>query len=422
MDIELVLNNVTPENRRGKMLKAIREMSRRLGVPIAVERKNKPHGQEEYFYPVQQELSDRWTDYYSAILKQVYDTVIAALDLPRIEVETMRKAMGGGGIFRYRGKVIYNPETGQPLKNRDFDALIEAVQNFLNRNTKDISKQILLDSVAIGKLLRRMAKYQSSSDMQNLKLDSIKYRGKTFDWIRSDIKNITGVLGQPLSGSEMARYQVARYYVGELVTRSNLKIRNEIKDTLLSGILNKRGKAQVSQDLFNRMGGLNRDWKRIADTEIVNTSNLAGILEEVNNAPPGEKVYFKRYELASCCDKCAKVNGKIVLWSDTPLADDKIKDEYADTAIWEGKEPDSKAGTLAPGTLHPNCRGGWTRWGGKQADAMTAKIQGKIDAWDKAVQTAKAEWREKGVENPNDQTKGYAERINEIYQDILEKG
>ena len=421
MDIELTITNITPENRQGKMLKAIREISRNMGIPIAVERKTKTHGQEEYFYPVQQELSDQWADYYSDLLKQVYDTVIAALDLPRVEIETMRKAMDGSGILRYRGKVIYNPETGQPLKNRDFDALIEAIQAFINRNTKDISKQILLDSVAIGKLLRRIAKYQSSRDMQSLKLDGIKYRGKTFDWIRSDIKNLVDVLGQPLPVSEMARYQVAQDYVAELVTRSNQKIRDAVKDTVLSGILNKRGKSQVSQDLFNRMGGLNRDWKRIADTEIVNTSNLAGILEEVNSTPHGEKVYFKRYELAGCCDKCAKVNGKIVLWSDTPLADDKIKDEYADTAIWEGKPQEKGRLALVTGTLHPNCRGGWVRWGGRQVDAMSAKIQGKIDAWNKAVQTAKAEWRAKGIENPNDQTKGYSERINELYYFKKEK-
>jgi hypothetical protein len=419
MNIELAITDITAQNRKAKLLKAISAISQKMGIPVSIEKRE--HKQEPYLYPIQQELSDQWTGYYSRLLKEVYKAVCNTLDLPETQVETaMRKAIGDSGILRYRGKVIYNPQTGQPLKNRDFDALIESIQKFLNRNTRDISKQILLDSTAIGKLLRRMAKYQSSTDMARLKLEGMKYRGKTFDWIRSDIKNLVNVLGQPLTGSEMARYQAAKDYVGELITRSNLKIINEIKDTVLSGILNRRSKGQVSQDLFNRLGGLNRDWKRIADTEIVNTSNLAGILEEVNNAPAGEKVYFRRYELPGCCDKCAKVNGKIVLWSDTPLDDDKIKDEHADTAIWEGKAPDSKAGALVPGTLHPNCRGGWERWGGKQADAMSAAVQGKIDAWEKAVNQAKQEWAEKGIQNPNDQTLGYTDRINELYRKKLE--
>jgi hypothetical protein len=50
---------------------------------------------------------------------------------------------------------------------------------------------------------------------------------------------------------------------------------------------------------------------------------------------------------------------------------------------------------------------------------MGAKIRGKIDAWDKAVKQARDEYRDKGVENPNGQTKGYTDRINELYQSYL---
>jgi hypothetical protein len=319
--------------------------------------------------------------------------------------------------LRYRGKIVYNPETGQPVSNRDFDNLIENIQKFLNRNTKDIAKQILLDAVTIGKLLKRIARYSTSAEMEKMKLDDLKYRGKTFDWIRDDFKNLAHVMGEPFTRSEMARYQVATDYVAQLVTRTNDNIRNEIKETVLKGIREHRTKGQVSQDLFNRLGSMNRDWRRIADTEIVNTSNLAGILEDVHNAPEGEKVYFKRYELPGCCDKCAKVNGKIALWSDTPLASEKIKDKITDTAIWDGKSKED--GFFLPGPLHPNSRGNWVRWGGKSADAMGAKIRGKIEAWDKAVKKARDEYRDKGIDNPNDQTKGYTDRINELYQSYL---
>jgi hypothetical protein len=47
---------------------------------------------------------------------------------------------------------------------------------------------------------------------------------------------------------------------------------------------------------------------------------------------------------------------------------------------------------------------------------MTAQIQGKLDAWDAAVKQAREEYRAQGTENPNDQTKGYVDRINEIYE------
>jgi hypothetical protein len=170
------------------------------------------------------------------------------------------------------------------------------------------------------------------------------------------------------------------------------------------------------------MGSLNRDWKRIADTEIVNSSNLAGILEEVNKRPAGEKIYFKRYELPGCCDRCAKINGMIVLWSDIPLENDHIKDPYAKIAIWEGKPQDRKMNTVVPGTLHPNCRGGWTPWDGDAVDAVVAHIQNNDELWNRAVETARKEYKTKGIDTPNDQTKGYTERINEIFRSLTEEG
>jgi hypothetical protein len=350
--IELFIKDVTDRNRKEKFAKAIRETAKFLDVPVSVEKK---HEREPYLYDVQQELSDQWTGYYEQIIRKIYKMVTEAMSLPSVEVETIRKAMGDSGRLRYHGKVIYNPETGRPLKVKEFNSLIEAIEKFLNRNTTDTAKRLVLDSVAIGKLLGRMAKYQSSPDMKRLKLNTMKYRGKTFDWIRKDIKNLTNVMGKPLSGPEMARYQVAQDYVSHLVTRSNQKIREEIRETVLRGIVDKRTKGQVSQDLFNRLGALNRDWKRIADTEIVNTSNLAGILQEVNEAPNGEKVYFKRYELPGCCKICAKADGVIALWSNTPLADDKIKDPYTSIALWEGKSQEKGKTVLVTGILHPNC-------------------------------------------------------------------
>ncbi|MDR0567723.1 MAG: hypothetical protein LBG87_00755, partial [Spirochaetaceae bacterium] len=95
---------------------------------------------------------------------------------------------------------------------------------------------------------------------------------------------------------------------------------------------------------------------------------------------------------------------------------EKVKDEYTDTAIWDGKK-----GGLVPGTLHPNCRGGWLPWGGKEADAMLAKHDGKSAEWDKAAAQVREEYKAKGVGNPQDQTKGYTERINEVDRGELEK-
>jgi hypothetical protein len=430
--IGLEIHNITFKNRRFKFHRAVAELAKSLDIapPLIKSLPKKEHRLEPYFYNIQQQLSDRWVLFYGNILENVYEVVTSSLGLPMATVETMRKAIDDGilrykgGILKfipfYRGRILYSPETGGPINKKDFEALIKAIENFLNRKTKKAGEQIVLDSVALGKLLRRMSKYQTSKEMKALTLEKLKYRGKTFDWIRDSVKNIKNALGEDLTRYEQARYQVAEDWAAQKVTRINSELREEIKDTILNGIRERRGKAQVSQDLFNRLGGLNKDWKRVADTELVNTSNLAGILEEVNHRPAGEKIYFKRYELPGCCDKCAKIDGTIVLWSDTPLDDDHIKDPHAKIAIWEGKAQDKKMTTVVPGTLHPNCRGGWMPWGGKTVDAVITHIENKGEMWDRAVTQVRKEYEGKGIENPTDQTKGYVDRINAVYQSLID--
>jgi len=50
---------------------------------------------------------------------------------------------------------------------------------------------------------------------------------------------------------------------------------------------------------------------------------------------------------------------------------------------------------------------------------VMAKIEEKAKLWDEAVVRAREEFKTNGVENPSDKTKGYTDRINEIYQSFL---
>lgn len=67
-----------------------------------------------------------------------------------------------------------------------------------------------------------------------------------------------------------------------------------------------------------------------------------------------------------------------------------------------------------------NCRGVWSRWHppGKTPaafDAMQAKLRGRAAAWGSAVEAAKKEFAERGIQSPTDETPGYLDRINAIY-------
>ena len=420
-DIILDIQNITEANKYDKFTKALKAAAKQLNTPIGVLELEKKG--EKHLYPIKQELSDYWASFYSNILDELYISLTEILELPSVSIETMQKSlistqaikkMFGNFKLKYKGSIIYNPETGEPIRRKDFDRLVRAIEDVLNLNTKEAAKRMTLDSVAVSKLLKRLASFQTTEQLKSHTLDNLKYKGKSFEWIREEYNNLSTVLGEPLSLKEKARYQVCEDKAAQLITRVNDDIRNVIKEVLLDGISERKSKVQVSQDLFNKFGSLNRSWKRIADTETVNTSNLASVLEEVHSATQGEKVYFRRYEMANACDKCKKMDGVIALWSDKPLEDDKIKDEFASVAIWEGKAPDSKSNTLVVGALHPHCRGFWERWGSEEFNAQTAQLNGKGKEWNEAVIKAQEEYKARGIENPHDGTKGYKDRIREI--------
>jgi hypothetical protein len=223
-------------------------------------------------------------------------------------------------------------------------------------------------------------------------------------------------MGEELSRSEMARIKVMEMSAGQKITAVSEKIRADVKQVLIDGVLSRKSTSQISQDLFHKMTGHNRDFQMIADTEIQNAVNNASLLDEVYNSEPGEKVYFQRVEVIdqNTCKFCRKMNGVVVLWSDTPLENDKIEDPVAKFAIWDGKDWNGQKEFVANGVFHPYCRGRWMRYN-KTVDALVAHLQNKSELYNRALDKARAEWKEKGIENPDDKTPGFLDRINELY-------
>ena len=141
-------------------------------------------------------------------------------------------------------------------------------------------------------------------------------------------------------------------------------MRSDIQTILIDGVKNRKSKSDVSQMLFDKMTGDNRDFKRLADTEMQNAFNNGFVREEVYNTPDGEKTYFQRVEVIddNTCPFCRRMNGKIALWSDKPLSSQKADDGIADFVIWEGKEWSGEKDDVCTGAFHPWCRGAWIRY------------------------------------------------------------
>lgn len=395
--------------------KALRTMAMSLSVPL------KAAKGEIFFYKAQEDLTDKWCMFFSELVRNTYDYVTDYLDLPK------KTVMSKSDILTHKGRILYNPSTGEPIKQSDWNKFVGNLEKFLNRNIKDVEKKIVLESKSLSKILDRMLKYNTLEAVKKLRLEGLQYHGKSFDWISENVRNMQNVFGESLTRQEQARIEVMTQSAAQEITNITDKMRGNIKQILIDGVKGKRSKGQVSQALFDKMVGDNRDFQRVADTEIQNAFNNSFVQEEVYNTEEGKKTYFKRIEVidGNTCPKCKAINGKIAVWSDKPLNDEKSKDKNADYVIWEGK--DGFEWECPISVKHPYCRGTWQRYDigldNINIDALVAEQSKNAKKWNNAVKAAKEEYKEKGIENPDDSTKGFTERIKELYNgaDSVEK-
>lgn len=141
---------------------------------------------------------------------------------------------------------------------------------------------------------------------------------------------------------------------------------NQMRESALAGEPQAVAAGKLQQQLFDQMGELNRDWRRIALTEVGEATNQ-GLIASL---PVGS--YVRRLEqYYGACPFCKKIDGAIV----QIVAPDQ-EDKDWDKTIWVGKtnvgrsasprkrvgddlveRTDSELWKIPAGLAHPNCRG-----------------------------------------------------------------
>lgn len=334
---------------RSKIEKAVHKVALSLDADISGASKG-----ESFVYKAQEELVDKYFKEFTNRTRAVYNFVISYFDLPDIRI------VSKAGELRHKGKILYNPETGLPIKESDWKKFVAELEKYLNRNYTGIGEKIVLSAESLGIILDRLSKTNSLEAIRKMSLADLKAKRYDVDWISESVKNMKDKFGDVISRERQARIQIAEDSAAQRVTRVLDDMRNNIQQIIIDGIRDKQSKSVVAQNLFDKCASLNRDMQRIADSEVQMASNSAYCKEEVYNSKPNEKVYFKRFEMNddNTCKECKKLNGTIVLWSDVPLPEEHIKDPYAKYAIWEGKNE----GKCPIGICHPWCRGAWVRY------------------------------------------------------------
>ena len=116
---------------------------------------------EKPAYRMLEDVQDGLNSYFAATLNVVYKTICRYLGLPEVfeDVLKARKEDEDEPLI-LNERVIFSPETGEPLKKRDWNRLIEAIETYLKRKLKEEDKRLVMRNTAVAKIIARRNGYK----------------------------------------------------------------------------------------------------------------------------------------------------------------------------------------------------------------------------------------------------------------------
>ena len=355
--LNLKLIDITEENRKDKLQKAIKTLSKELQVPATIKIKENSN-KEKHPFLAQEELYNLYKLNYGNMLDDLYSRVCSTLGMT--PSNTFKKAIDPNAP-KMGKEIFWNPETGLPITQKDLDRLLIAVDKFMNRG--NIGKEFTISQSAVARIIANMRKNTELAKLRKKKLADIKIK----ETLWSDINSYEKL--NDVFPDNYDRLKIYDRIIGNNIQDVTDTAKKGIRDILDRGFLAGKSKSDISQDLFDKFGSLNRNWDIITDTEGTNVFNSEYIGEQISETEPGEAVYFVRreYNDAKTCNFCVKAAEESIIakWSDVPLNDENIDDPIASIALWSGKTNYGVARNnweWSEGSNHPYCRGYWDRY------------------------------------------------------------
>ncbi|KKN30951.1 hypothetical protein LCGC14_0829040 [marine sediment metagenome] len=250
----------------------------------------------------------------------------------------------------FKGKIMYNPKSGQPIKIKDWKRLEEAIVKYLHIEKDFLQKKMVEDSFFLGSLIQRLEENQKES----WSLDK-------FDLTDPDFAEFG------YTDYDMDLLEAYKEGTGTYIQNVNDRERGKIQSIIIEGSKAHKSKGQIWQELWDSEISLNRDWDRVIVTEVAMASNNGLLISELRSTPEEENIFMKGVSAPDRCPACGRlIDGKVVVLVAEPPeeGDEVIVDGKSYTAIWPGK---SNFGRNAKNywagiTIHPYCRCSWSRW------------------------------------------------------------
>lgn len=356
-----------------------------LGKALGIE----PHDHDEENteptpYPALQDLSDLIRGQAGAGLRRLFEMIVRTWLRAEVTkswepdpgIEEFCKALPSDP-FTLNGRTYINPQTGAALTVKEWKAIAKDLDSVFGYLFGQTEQMLVLRAAALGKILQGMPVDGQLTTPYGDIIDQVATAS-------------AAIQDDPVYENQM---RFAEVHTGELIQDMTTSARRRVVEVINDAQKNKLGTRETEDKLFEAFSTLNRDWRRIAETESATNFNNGFLLAELEGAEPGETIFMEGVSGAGACSFCAtQVDGTVVVLLEGPPAggDTVVVDGKAYPAIWPGKTNfgrKRKEWWLAAGTQHPHCLCTWVRWSpsrekyaARYRDAMARRQAGDLTA------------------------------------------
>ncbi len=265
-----------------------------------------------------------------------------------------------GTPFKLNGRIFINPKTGKPLTNKEWEIIVHDVEKAFGYIFKDAKELLVYKAMALGKIIQSYAHPADVSALSVLTLPS----------------RLPSYLDNAIAFAER--------HAAEHIVSLTSEARKRIATTIIDAQRNRVGSRQLEANLFDRFASLNRDWRRVAQTELITNANNAALATAVDQGKleGAKNIFMIGISAPNACPWCAShVRGQVVVVLDrSPKSgsDEVTVNGQTYKAIWEGKSNmgrDRSEWWVASGTQHPHCRCAWNRFMPEVASAYAMRAK-----------------------------------------------
>ena len=250
---------------------------------------------------------------------------------------------------KMKSKLAYKAD-GQPLPVSALKTLEETLKKFMVK-PEQWAESAVTRATVIGKLIGEAEK--GGRKAAKVLFDTLPV---TVERVEKPFTVRTATGGKlpvvPLQSQELTALRYAQVRAGDYINTKNQDLINGVRQAVMQATQERWDAGKLAGVLFDKFGAANRDWRRIAITELA----MAGNNGYLSTLDDGESVIIQ--ESADMCKHCRRLNhGRIFRYTTNPRDADERNDVWIDKTNVGRKVKD----WVPTVPLHPHCRGRYTR-------------------------------------------------------------